>query len=136
MPIWSYLRYLYTFPVPKGKHLPLSALLASVYFHHRYVIKTGAITLLLLPLCPSKSQVGRTVMREGGRVRERKGEKEREENGIQKGMRRNEATSDMAEGQRRKKRKIVRQSQTTGLDRSRLFYQNIFILVISRIPMF
>lgn len=29
---------------------------------------------------------------------------------------------------------IVR--QTTGLDRSRLFYQNIFILVISRIPMF
>lgn len=71
-------------------------------------------------------------MRERGR--ERKGKKEREENGFQKGMRRNEATSDMAEGDRDGRDSIVR--QTTGLDRSRLFYQNIFILVISRIPMF
>lgn len=71
------------------------------------MIKTDAITLLLLPpLCPSKSKVDRTVMREGGRERrerERKGKKEREENGFQKGMRRNEATSDMAEGVGRKR---------------------------------
>lgn len=69
------------------------------------MIKTGAITLLLLPPCPSKSKVDRTVMREGERERERerKGKKEREENGFQKGMRRNEATSDMAEGVGRKR---------------------------------
>lgn len=38
-----------------------------------------------------------------GRERERTGKKEREENGFQKGMRRNEATSDMAEGVGRKR---------------------------------
>lgn len=93
-----------TFPVPKGKiYLSLHSSLAYISITMD-VIKTGAITLLLLlPLCPSKSKVGRTVMREGEREKERKGKKEKEENGFQKGMRRNEATSDMAEGVGRKR---------------------------------
>lgn len=63
-----------TFPVPKGKHLPLHSSPAYISITTD-VIKTGAITLLLLPPCPSESKVGRTVMKEG--ERERRGEREK-----------------------------------------------------------
>lgn len=78
MPIFVILEVFLYFSSPQGE-TSTSALLASVYFHHRHVIKTSAITLLLLlPLCPSKSKVDRTVMREGDRQGEGKKGKERE----------------------------------------------------------